>query len=274
MSPFRWGMLVAGAFLVLYAALNVLGAKGGKNKRRATLGCGFVLLAGAVWGYALGGFMGGVRDGMRLGLACALVLPALAALANPGRRGAVAAGVMLVLAVVLGAPVVPRLLQGLGSSSPSLLAEKVAGSLEEARDYVKKTGKHIEHLEDSRRNLRKKIAARGHGDFESLAADAEAYALLTEMGDVDRLLQSARSRLERLNSDVPELESALRRLERLQEAESATGERVDEAEIERIVERLRADTTEPSPVTVEEHMQREALRALFEGEFSANTDAR
>jgi len=81
------------------------------------------------------------------------------------------------------------------------------------------------------------------------------------------LLAAARARLERLQADVPQLESALRRLERLEEAEAATGEAVDEAEIEQIVERLRAEAAEPGLVTVEEHMQREALRAVFEAEF-------
>ena len=268
MSPFRWGMIVVGAFLVLYAALNVLGAKGGKNRRRATLGCGFALLAGLVWGYALGGFLGGFWPGMRLGLAVALVLPALAALANPGRGGIVAAAVMLVLAVVLGAGMVPRLFNRLGASAPSRLAREVSGTLEEARTRIVSTEQHVEDLEDSRKDLRKQVAALGYDDFESLAADAEAYALLTELGDMDRLLEAGRARLERLRADVPRLESALRRLERFEAAESATGEPIDEGEIEQVVERLRAEAAEPGPVTVEEHMQREALRAVFDAEFA------
>lgn len=269
MSPFRWGMTIAGAFLVLYAALNLLGAKGGENKRRSALGCGFVPLAGLVWGYVLRGFLGEFWPGMRLGMAFALVLPALAALANPGRRGVVAAGVMLVLAVVLGAGEVDRLFDRLGTSRPGRSVREVSATLEKAREHAQTTKQHVEDLEDSRKGLRKKVAALGFDDFELLAADPAAYALLTELGEVDRLLDAGRARLERLRSDVPQLESALRRLERFAEAESATGEPVDEAEIEQIVERLRADVAEPAPVTVEEHMQREALRALFEGEFSA-----
>jgi hypothetical protein len=112
------------------------------------------------------------------------------------------------------------------------------------------------------------VGSLGYGDFDSLAADAEAYALLAEMAEVDRLLAAGRARLQQLQADVPRLESALRRLERFEEAEAATGEAFDKAEIDDIVERLRAEAAEPGPITVEEHMQREALRDVFEAEFS------
>lgn len=267
MSPFRWGMMIVGAFLAVYAALTLRGAKAGADRRRTTMGCGFVLLAGLVWGYALGGFLGDFWAGMRLGVAFALVLPALAALASPGRGGIVAAAVMLVLAVVLGAEPFPKLFRRFSTSAPSRLARQVSGALDEARERIDSTQQHAEALEDSRKDLRKQVAALGYGDFDSLAADADAYALLTELAEVDRFQAAAWARLERLQADVPQLESALRRLERFEETEAATGEAVDEAEIEQIVQRLRAEAAEPGLVTVEEHMQREALRTVFEAEF-------
>ncbi|NLW50584.1 MAG: hypothetical protein GXY85_07025 [Candidatus Brocadiaceae bacterium] len=267
MSAFRWGMVAVGAFLALYAAATLLRARGEAHQRRTTMGCGFVLLAGLVWGYALGGFLDDPWGARRLGMAFALVLPALAALANPGRRGIVMAMAMLVVAVALGADQVAPLLRRVHRTPSGRVAGKVSGTLEEARARIESTRAVLADLEAERADLRRAVQATGHRDFESLAADPQAYTLLTELAEVDRLLESARTRLERLSVDVPRLESALRRLERFERAEAATGEEVARAEIEQIVARLQAEAVETGPVTVEEHMQRQALRAMFEAEF-------
>jgi len=258
MSTFHWVLVVVGLFLVVYAALVLL--KRGGGRRRESLGCGFVLLAGLVWGFALANYLGSWWAGMRLGLAAALVLPALVTLTHPTRGRLWASVVLLTFAVILGASVVPRLWEKVRPEKQFAAVRQAEEAVAKLRSDIQKTEDHIRTLDADREALASDIQSAGYADFEAIADDSEGYALLKELADVDRLRTEANERLERLGATLEQMESALRRVRRIagsaaQDAEQQMAAALDEA---------RQGLQATRPVTVEEHVERKNLRDLFE----------
>jgi drug/metabolite transporter (DMT)-like permease len=122
-------MLAVGLLLVAYAALAVAGRTGRDGRPRQSLGCGFALAAGVVWGVALSRYLGDWWVGMRLGIAFAIVLPALVMLARPDLGRLLVVVVVLCAAAVLAVPAWPRLQQRLSPppAAPAGQAEPPAG---------------------------------------------------------------------------------------------------------------------------------------------------
>ena len=81
-----------------------------------------------------------------------------------------------------------------------------------------------------------------------------------------RVTATAQQRLEQQNALLPRMQAALRRITRIADAES-TGVELDEKDIEKILEEARRKPVDLGPATVEEHVQREKLKKLFEGEL-------
>ncbi len=267
MSALSLAFLVVGLFLAAYALILLFGrSTEGSRRRRESLGCGFVLLAGVVWGLSLGWYLGDNWAGLRLGFAVALLLPALATLLHPGRGRTLAAAVTLGFAVLLGASALPHLGSALSPSQPVATAQEVAQTLEELKGRIERTEDYIGQLRDEREELKQKLHKHGYADFEALRADPAAYALLEELAELDRLLDESEGWLRRARETLEQLRVAERRIDRLARGESAMGVEVDQTEVERILREAR--TPPPSgPATVEEHVNREQLRQLFESEF-------
>jgi hypothetical protein len=266
-SPLSLALAVVGLFLAVYAVVLLLGrAPEGAARRRASLGCGFVLLAGIVWGIGLGTYLEDRWAGLRLGFAAALLLPALATLLHRGRGRTAAAAVALGLAVLLGASALPGVWSRLKPSRPVSSAEDVRAARKDLEERVRMTEDHVERLEEDREDLKERVEEFGYGEFEQVAQDAAAYGMLKELAEVDRMLTESRRWLEQARHNVEQLGMAERRIERLARGEEAMGTEAEPAEIERILREAR--TPPPSgPITVEEHVEREQLRRLFEEEF-------
>ena len=79
----RWIPLV---LILLAGVVFLLRPAPEGRKRRESLGCGFVLVAGLVWSFVLTRYLGERSAGFRLGFGLAFVLPALVAILRPGRR--------------------------------------------------------------------------------------------------------------------------------------------------------------------------------------------
>ena len=267
MSLFSRIMLAVGLFLVVYAVLALSGRTKRKGRGGQSIGCGFALMAGVVWGIALSHYLGDWWAGMRLGVAFAMLLPVLATLLRPEPGRVLAAVVLLSLAVVVGASAF-QLYHRISPSPPEATVQQVQSTLTELRKHIDDTSALIERLTGDRADLKKALGAFGYTTFEQARADDKAYAKLRELADVERLLSDARDRLATLKDDADRLESAVHRLERLAQAQSATGEKVDSAEIAVIMEDARREEPEQGPATVEEHVQEEQLKQLFDTEVA------
>ncbi len=265
MSTFSWALLVVGLFLVLYAALTLARVGRDGNGRRQSLGCGFALLAAVIWGLAFARYIGDWWAGVRLGFAFALLLPALVTLFNPGRGGIATAVVLLALSVILGASAVPALWARVQPGVARSRLQRVEDAIHETRNFLAATQAQISELHAEETQLKERIKDRGHKDFDALAEDPVAYGLLEELAQVRQLSRDAEARLEALESDLARLQAVRRRLERMAEARHA-GADISDEEVANILDESPSGLRPPQR-TVEEHLEREELRDLFEEQF-------
>jgi hypothetical protein len=257
-----------GLFLVAYAVLTLLKPRSGKGNKQDSLGCGFVLLAGGVWGVALGRYLNDTSAGIRLGMAGALILPALASLLQRRTRGVVMAAVSLAAAILLAAPEFPKLQHRLAPTESTSTVEDLEQTQVSLSSQIQKTSDYLETLANDRKQISKEIDALDYPDFDALAKDPRGYALLKELADIDRFSAQAREQLDTMSRTQVRIETALRRLRRLAQAEQVTGADISEAEIAQIMREANQVPTAPLPATVEAHAQKEELRQLFEQEFN------
>ena len=265
MSTFSWVLMAVGAYLVLHAAL-VLSRSGkeGEDKKKESLGCGFVVLAAAFWGIALARYLDDWKSGLQLGVAFALILPVVATLMGRRRGRVVASVVLLTIAVVLGAPALPKLFSRFKPTRSRITVQRVQEAVADLEGQISSSRAYIEKLAKEREALRTKVRALGFADFAAISKDPNGYALLKELEELDRVMATAQQRLEEQNALLPRMQAALRRITRMADAES-TGVELDEKEIENVLEEARRKPVDLGPATVEEHVEREKLKKLFEG---------
>jgi len=270
MTPFSWVLVVVGAFLAIYAASVLAGrqkvgdAVGGHKSE--SLGCGFVLLAGAFWGIALARYLGDWQAGLQLGIAAAIVLPVVATLLGRGKSGIVRSAVMLAIAVALAASALPKLKGRLKPTKSGATVQNVESAVADLKKQIENTRTHINKLGDERKLVKSKVAALEFDDFAAIARDPKGYALLKELEEIDQMAAAAAKRLPEQENLLVRLEAALRRIKRHAEAEAA-GVELDEKGIQSILEEARQKPTAAVVVTVEEHVERAKLQKLFESEF-------
>ncbi len=265
MSTFSLVLLVVGVFLVLYAALSL--TRRGPSHARERIGCGFMLLAGLVWGIALARYLGDSWAGIRLGMAFAFVLPALAALTNPVRGRFISAVVLLSFAVILGATAAPKLWRKLRPPAAESTVSEVEATIDELSRRIEETRGHIERLERDREDLRSRLRGFGYADFDSLAADDAAYAVLVEYAEVLAMIDRAESAIAQYSDSLERLRSALRRIRRVAGSEPAVGRETAEGEIRDILQQTEHERVDLGPATVQEHVERERLREVFEDQM-------
>jgi len=265
MSTGNWILLVIGGFLVLYAAQAISrSGKSEEGKRKESLGCGFVILAAAFWGIALARYLNDWSAGLRLGAALALILPVLATLLSGGRGRIVASVVMLALAVAFGASAAPKLLARVKPPPSQVTVQEIEAAVAELRTQIESTGPHIKKLEHDKEALKSQIRELKFPDFAALTKDARGYALLKELDEIGRMIAAAEERKVANEALLIRMEGAARRVSRRVEAE-ATGTEFNEEEIQAILEEARRKPSPSAPATVEEHVEREQLKKLFEG---------
>jgi hypothetical protein len=268
MSTFSWVLIVVGVFLVLYAAASMLRRPGGEGRgRRESLGCFFILVAGVVWGIALSRFLGSRWAGWRLGFALALLLPALASLLSPGRGRVVASVVVLTFAVLLGVSAVPVLWEKVHPSRSSASLAELDAAVLDLQDRIEQAGAYVETLRRARADLKGEVARLSYDDFDDLAADPAALALVEEWSEVDAMLVRTEQWMTEAAQTLERTKSARRRLRRVEQGEEVTGVAASEEELAEILQDARAEQSPVGPATVEEYAARERLRKLFEAEF-------
>jgi len=264
---FSWAMLALGLVLVVYTVLLLLRSDSGRGRRNESIGCGFVLMAGLVWGLGLSALLDDRMAGMRLGVGLAFVLPTVAALFRRGRGGILLPLVLLFCAILLSASALPRLVAWTRGDRPQNAVQKLENTERQMRRDIAETVRHRDRLAADRIRLTGRVRAMGHGDFESISKDPQGYKLLEELGEVDSLKRTAEQRLTVLRGELDRITDALRRVDRLVDSERVTGERANRGEIRRIVDDSLIGKEEGAPATVEEHVKRRELQELFEQEF-------
>jgi hypothetical protein len=240
---------------------------GDGRKRPESLGCLFILIAGAVWSIALARFLESPWAGWRLGFALALLLPALAALFSPGRGRLIVSVVVLTFAVLLGASAVPVLWSKVNPRPSTATLADLDEAILDLRGRIGQAGEYVATLRDDRADLRDRVRRLNYESFDELASDPSALALVEEWSEVDAMLMRTERWLAEARDTLERTESARRRLRRIEEGEAVTGVEADEEELARILAEARAERSPSGPATVEEYAARERLRELFEAEF-------
>lgn len=270
MSTFSWVLVVVGAFLAIYAASVLAGRQkvgdDGKGRTSESLGCGFVLLAGAFWGIALARYLGDWQAGLQLGIAGAILLPVVATLLGRGKSGIVRSVVMLAIAVALGASALPKLTGRLKPTKSGSTVQNVESAVADLKTQIENTRTQIGRLRGERKLVKSKVSALKFDDFAAISKAPKGYALLKELEDIDQMVTAAAKRLPEQENLLVRLEAAQRRIKRHADAEAA-GVELDEKEIQSILEEARQKPTTAVVVTVEEHVERAKLEKLFESEF-------
>jgi len=266
MSTFEWMLVAVGGFLVLSAVGTLFRAGKDGERRKESIGCGFMFVAALFWGVALARYLGDWSAGMRLGVALALLLPVLATLVN--RRGGrmLASIVLLTAAVALGASAVPKLLEHLRPPRWEVTLGRTQAAVADLGKQIESTRAYIKKLGAERDALKRKIRELGFTNFAAIANDPRGFALLTELGEVDRMAAAAQARLVEREALLLRMEAAERQIRRRADAQ-ATGVEFDETEIAAILDQAKRPPAELGPATVEEHVARERLKQLFEREF-------
>lgn len=264
MSVFAIAMMALGGFLVLYTIVFLLRpAKEGSGARKDSLGCGFVLLAGLVWSLALTSYLQDRGAGFRLGFGGALILPALVTLFRPGRKRIVQAAVLFVVAIVVASSAFPVLKQRLAPDRTGSGLESMRAAGAEVETRLATARALAGELTTDRAKLAKDIKARGVGDFELAADDADLMRMLKELAEIDQLLAQTQAKLDHDAAALERIQSAVRRVGRLERAGELTGDGVSHTELAAIIEEARQPVDEDLPSSVESHLERAQLKALF-----------
>ena len=87
--------------------------------------------------------------------------------------------------------------------------------------------------------------------------------LLKELAEIDRLMALTQAKLDYDAASLERIESAIRRVERLEMAGELTGETVSRTELAAIIEEARSPLDVDLPSSVESHLERAQLEELF-----------
>jgi hypothetical protein len=260
-SPLSWALVATALFFFFFAVLQLWRSarapEGKKEKER--LGCGFALVAFLVWTFAFGRILGGFTDGVRLALGLVLLLPVVHALAQPSGAKILRSALALFVAILLAGPVVLELARRLDRSEHEAVQAELEARVAELRAALAGLDEDLARLAAEREELRARIAESGSGDFESL--DADALARLRRLSELDGLLATTQARADALRAELPRLEADVERLR-------LGGSALSGPELESMRNRpSEPPPSEGGPVSVEELLEREKLRELYEEEF-------
>lgn len=256
MSGYGIGLTVLGALLAAYAVRTLAFRREGEEAR--SLGCGFALVAGLVWGLLLGR-VAGLGEGMRLGLGLGCLVGGAAMLFQRKRRF-VPAALMGCLALMLVEPSATQVLRRYGSaeSRETVRLEEELITLEAQLEVRQKS---LKQLEDRQERIRDRLKQEGFRTYEEITANSEAYAGLKQLRQLKAAIatETENVRTLRLRRERQKLA-----VEHARAVEEAAGNGVDPPPIPPAPPPPETPDAEPS---VEDMLERETLREFFEQEF-------
>lgn len=266
MKWFGWILVGLGVLLAASAFVTIIRAARGNAKGRRvqeSIGCGFIMLAGFVWGYAFGLLLNDWSRGLQVGFGIAFLLSAVAAAVRPGPGALMRGLIPLVLAALLLGPVLPDLagrFSGEEAQTWTTKLERRSASLEE---QLAKAENYVRVLTREESELRETLREQDLASYDAVVRDEAAYARLRELAEVRDLLTAAEERVEVLKANRDRVQAALRRVRRLSVAEDVLDMDIGRDEIRRILDES-GKPEERAVGTVETHLESDRLRDLFE----------
>lgn len=259
-----WALFATAALLFVFAIRFTFRgnrADGGNAKR--SLGCGFGLVAAAVWTLALRELVGDTWTAGRIAVAAILLLPVVEAVARPEGARTMRAAISVVLAAVLAGPVIGDAWEAVREPESEATWTDLEQRIADQELALERIEAHSEQLVDDREDLVDSIRDAGHANFDEAAGDPATMHLLEELADLDLLLEQNAVRAAQLRSGIPEAQSMLRRVRRRLDAQESAGDEVSREEVEAMLTDMEAKPP-TGPATVETLVERERLRDLFE----------
>lgn len=259
----HWGLTAAALLLFVFAVRTIfLSSQGEEDKGRQKLGCGFAVVAAALWIYVLDHWLDDASGAIRIGIGVLLVLPSVRAIARPRGAPILGAAVALVLAVVIAGPQVRALWQQHGLDFRPAEQRELENRIEEVERLRVEYGERRSQLETLRNELRAEIggAAKSWSDVEK---DPELLDRLRLLKHVEEELETADGALSTIAAYLPEMRAELDALEK----KEAGAPPSDAAKLDALREELRdAPPIEALPLG-EQYERKQELQELFEREF-------
>lgn len=258
----NWGLTAAALLLFVYAVRTVfLSSKGEGDGGRQKLGCGFALVAAALWIWVLNRYLEDPWRAIRLGLGVLLVLPAVQAIAKPGGASILRAATGLVLGVVIAGPVVQDLWAEYGIDTRPKEQRTLAEKLDELEDLRVTLRDRRDALSELRASVKADIKASGKS-WEEIQASPEWLKRLEVLRRIDEEAGKAEARLVQIDARLPELRAALAAAEAGRPEEPSV-----DSELDALLRALEAAPPLDELSIVEQHARKQELQALFEEEF-------
>lgn len=263
MNGWTTALLAAGLFLVAYAILLLTRRKDKAGNDRK-LGTGFALTAALVWGLAFGRLLEDFWFGLRLGLALALVLPAIGMLVKPQKRGVLSAMIFLMIAVGVGLPAVNKLWDHVADATGQNSVHAIENALSRVSGHIGESEQQLLELKQDRKAVAQELRRFGYTSLEELEKDSKALLRLNELAEIDRLQTALTDHLAMLRRKEEQLEVGLRRAKRLDGTEAAAGEDLLDIDVDQIMREIESSQLPERAATVEEHLRRREKQELLE----------
>lgn len=238
---FHWA-LVAAAVLMLLVAIRTLFVSSKKDSK-GKLGWPFALVAAGLWIYVLRDYVGEFGPALRIGLGILLVMPAVQAIADPGKLRLVRAVGGLILAVLIAGPAVQELWNQHGLD----FRPREEKTLEKERSNLLASR---EKYETYAAELRSEIRAYGNS-WDAVSENPEALAKVEA--------------LEVVRERIAKIDAALAELSEPTHVPTVVEEEPDE--LEGIRESVRKEVGGSTESIVEQHAKKKALEDVFSREF-------
>ncbi len=259
----HWGLTAAALLLFIFAVRTLfLSSKGDENKDQQKLGCGFAIVAAALWIYVLDHYLDDASGAIKIGIGVLLVLPSVRAIARPRGAPIIAAAAGLVLAVVIAGPEVQKLWQEHGLDFRPAKQRVLAERIEEAEELRDEYAGRLSGLEQLRAKVKSEIGP-VTGGWEEAQSNPELLDQLQLLQRIDEEVATTESALATIDAYLPEMRAVLEAMER-EEAEEPPG---GESELEQLLQELQdAPPIDELPLG-EQYERKQELQDLFEREF-------
>ncbi|MCB9915332.1 MAG: hypothetical protein H6828_09305 [Planctomycetes bacterium] len=253
-----WGLTAAALLLFLYAVRASWVAQ--REGKESGLGCGFGVVACALWAWVLRRHLDDPWPAVRIALGVLLVLPAVGALARPKGAKILQAALALVLAVVLAGPPLVEVWHRYGPDPRSARERELDDAVAEFETLRGDLELRHDALETLRGEERAALQAAGKS-WDEVRADPDALQHLALLQRIDAELAAVRDDLAQVEAHLVDLRAARER----GEPEAAISK--EEAQLQALRASLRDATPLDELGVVEKHALEAELHDLYDSEF-------
>lgn len=251
-----WGMTAAAVLLFLFG-IRALVSKDG----RKSLGCSYGIASGLIASWLLKDELGGFQNGLRIGLALLLLLPAVKALAEPVGKNILIAAASLVVAFVVVDEPARQVWNRYAPGAPSRSRE-LSDALGELRANIESLSERRAKLAAMEDDFRARVEASGPDRAARLESD-EGRKALSGLQKVRQLASATEARIRVMELKADEVEQRLADLERGGEALDAAE---SDPELDLLLREVEGTSLQEDDV-IEQYLEQKKLEALYDEEF-------